>query len=513
MTRTHRFLGGVTLGYAYLVLVTVVGLWLTPFLLGHLGQRDLGLWLVATQLLGYLALLDFGVVTLVPRETAYAVGLHGEDARTEVTRTIGRFRRLMWWQAPVVAGAAVVAWLALPEAWAPLRTPLVGILAVFVVTFPLRAYHAVLQGLQDHAFLGRNQLAAWGAGTLVTVLLVLAGVGLDALVAGWAVTQVGSALGCRSRMRRQFPDLWQPGLPAVSLAEARQVYGRSIWLNIAQVGHIFLNGTDVLVVGALLGAEAVVPYACTTKLVAVLSNHPQLLMQTAAPALSELRASGNRARLAEICAALARAMLVLSGAVATVVLAANEAFVSWWVGPTLFAGWGVTLASVAVMLTRHFNDTSVHALYAFRRERAQSLTALADGAVTLVASVALVYQFGLIGAPLGSLLGCLLVSLPLNLSRFAGELQVAITAPVRNLRPWALRFALAALIAGGAAAMTSAGSLLALASLSAGAAGLYALLMWPIASQPPLGPYVRSALRPVVTWLPAWAAPARSPLP
>lgn len=512
MTRTRRFLGGVTLGYVYLLLVTVVGLWLTPFLLSHLGQRDLGLWMVATQLLGYMALLDFGVVTLVPRETAYAVGSHGTAGAEAVAGTIARFRRLMWWQVPVVAVAAAVVWLALPAGWGPLRDPLALVLVVFSATFALRVYHAVLQGLQDHAFLGRNQLVAWAAGTIATVVLVLAGAGLYALVVGWTATQIVSALGCRARLRRQFADLWRPAPAAVSWREAREVYARSIWLNVAQIGHIFLNGSDVLVVGALLGAEAVVPYACTTKLVAVLSNHPQLLMQTAAPALSELRAAGHRDRLVEICAALARAMLVLSGGVACLVLATNEVFVSWWVGRSLFAGWDVTAAVVAVMLVRHFNDTSVHALYAFRRERAQSLTGLADGAVTLVASLAFVHQFGLIGAPLGSLLGCLCVSLPLNLRRLAGELGVALTTPLRNLSSWSVRFGAAAAVAAAAAALTTGGSTWTLVALSAFIGLSYTLLMWPLASQPPLGSYVRAAFRPVATWVPGWVSAARTPL-
>ena len=46
MSRTHRFVGGVVLGHIHLVLVTVVGLWMTPFLLKFLGQQTLGFWLI-----------------------------------------------------------------------------------------------------------------------------------------------------------------------------------------------------------------------------------------------------------------------------------------------------------------------------------------------------------------------------------------------------------------------------------------------------------------------------------
>ena len=56
----------------------------------------------------------------------------------------------------------------------------------------------------------------------------------------------------------------------------------------------------------LLGAAAVVPYACTGKLVSVLANQPQAILQSAAPALSELRTTNDRSRLFQVSSALAR---------------------------------------------------------------------------------------------------------------------------------------------------------------------------------------------------------------
>ena len=67
MSRTKRFVRGVGLGYANQVLTTLVAFWLTPFLLHRIGQHDYGLWLVGTQLMFYLALLDLGIVALLPR--------------------------------------------------------------------------------------------------------------------------------------------------------------------------------------------------------------------------------------------------------------------------------------------------------------------------------------------------------------------------------------------------------------------------------------------------------------
>src|SRR5271170_3159395 len=103
MTRSKRFFGGLRLGYLYQATVMVFGLWLTPFLLKQLGQHDYGLWLVGLQTLSYLVLMDFGIVALLPRATAWASGhaLRGIPGG-DLAGTIGRTARIVLYQTPVV---------------------------------------------------------------------------------------------------------------------------------------------------------------------------------------------------------------------------------------------------------------------------------------------------------------------------------------------------------------------------------------------------------------------------
>ena len=503
MTRTHRFLAGVGLGYVYLGLVTLVGLWLTPFLLHRIGQHDLGLWLLANQILGYLLLLDFGVVAMLPRETAYATGrtLQGGDA-SDLARTIGRFRRIVRWQVPVAGLVAVVVWFALPPEWSELRWPFLAILTVFVLTFPLRLYHAALQGLQDLSFLGRVQLAAWAAGTLVTVLLVLRGAALGGLVTGSIVTQLTTAIACGWRLRVRFPQGWAPTPPAVPWPEARTLLGRSTWVSLGQIAQVFLNGTDVLLLGKMLGPSAVVPYSCTGKLVNVLTNQPYFLMQSAAPALSEMRTAESRERLEQVTTALTRGMLILSGGVVCVIAAVNQGFVRWWVGGDQFGGWWLTIALLAVMLLRHLSTTAVYALFAFGHERRLALTAFADGAVTLLSSVVLVWRYGPIGAALGGLIGVLVVSLPANFVALSRETGVTPVALVSSLKGWAVRFAAAGLACFLVGRFIEPQGFWALAATSVASVSIYASLMLPLAMEPPLGPYIRTAISRLAAWLP-----------
>src|SRR5262245_66322916 len=118
MSRTRRFLGGLGVGYASQAVLLLVGLWLTRFLLGRLGQHDYGLWLVGTQLLGYLMLTDLGVVALLPREVAYATGRSQGDSKADgglLSELVGETSRLVYYQMPLVALIAVGFWWFLPH--------------------------------------------------------------------------------------------------------------------------------------------------------------------------------------------------------------------------------------------------------------------------------------------------------------------------------------------------------------------------------------------------------------
>ena len=157
MSRTHRFFGGVVLGHVHLVLVTLVGLWMTPFLLHRLGEQTVGLWFIAQQLLGYLLLMDVGVNALLPREAAFATGrAGGVTTAADLPRIVARAREAVVWQAPIVAAVAGLTWLWMPGHWRPAAGPLAVMLACFVLLFPVRLYQAFLQGVQELPFLSRE---------------------------------------------------------------------------------------------------------------------------------------------------------------------------------------------------------------------------------------------------------------------------------------------------------------------------------------------------------------------
>ena len=501
-SRTSRFVGGLSVGYLHTAIVTIVGLWLTPYLLRKLDQHDYGLWLLTAQILFYLALTDIGIVALLPREVAYKTGQAGESTADDLRLLVGETTMLVFWQVPFVALASLAAWWLVSSKWPSLGGPFGVVVLTFVLTFPLRILSAVLQGLQDLTFLGGAQLTAWVAGTTLTVALVEAGLGINALAAGWACRQMLSAGLSWWRLSRRHPGALPRHFPPLALPAARAHLARGVWVSVSQVAQVLLSGTDLLVIGTLLGPAAVVPYACTGKLLALLANQPQLFMQTALPALSELRASAPRARMFEVSTAMSQLLLVASGAIACVVLTVNGPFVSWWVGPDRFAGPSLTGLLVIGMLLRHWNVAAVYTLFCFGHERRLAITTAVDGLVGLIAMLLLVPWLGVHGAALGSLIGTAGISLPGNLRALAREEGVSLAAAIRPLRPWFGRFAIASAVVLFAIAWWPWQRLPGGALAGFVVAVVYGVLMVPVALKPPLGSMLAPRLQPWLTLFP-----------
>lgn len=445
MSRSKRFVNSVVFAYCYQALVLTTGLWLTPFLLRHLGQHDYGLWLMGLQVLTYLMLTDFGIIALLPRTVAYATGRAGSvKAATDLPSVIGQTAVIVLIQTVVVAVAAFVTWNFLPAKWAALRGPLGLMMAAFTVFFPVRIFPAVLEGLQEQAFVVRATMASWIISTLANIISVLSGLGLYSLAIGSVLAQAVTSAACLYRIWRHYPEVLPSRLPSMNLGSAIPQLGRGFWVNANQIGVALLYGSDVLILGKIMGPALTVPYSCTGKLAGVLSNQPQLLMQAAVPGLSELKAGSSKERLYQVTVSLAQGMMLISGLLFCVVLVVNEGFVRWWVGPERYAGFGLTCLILFQVVLRHFNLTFTYAAFCFGYERRLAITVLLDGVVTAGAIWLLASRFGYLGAAAGSIVGVFLVSLPMNLSLLVKELEMPVSRLVSPLLPWLWRFALTA---------------------------------------------------------------------
>ena len=483
--------------YGYQGLLVLVGFWLMPFYLGRIGQHDYGLWLVGTQLLTYLTLTDFGVVALLPMETAYATGRAGGSGNaTDLPEIIGQTTRIVLLQLPIVIAIALVLWLTIPAEWQGLRGPLAVVLLTFIIGFPLRILPALLHGLQDLTFANGLQTVVWAVSTGATVLMILAGWSLYALALGWLISQLAMTPCSLYRLYTRFPGVLPRKLPPIVWGAVRYQLGKGFWISVAQVAQLLTSNTDLVIIGRILGPAAVVPYSFTGKLPNVLGNQGNILMQTATPALCELKTGESKQRVFRVLTALSQGMLAFSGALVCLIIVLNHWFVDWWMASRhygeQYGGFALTAAILMSMLIRHWTATTAYTVFCFGHQRRISLTNLADGLVTASCCLAATAMWGVIGAPLGSMSGACLVSLPFNLVRIAEDTEVTVPQLVGGmLGGWIWRFVPLAAAATWVGLYWSPKNIGEAVATAVGVGTIYCLVMLPILLRPPLGTYIR----------------------
>jgi hypothetical protein len=145
-------------GYAQFAFAMMTGIVLVPITLHYLGTRTWGLWLASGEVLGYAAMIDLGVLGVLPWMIGEA---DGRRDRVEIRRLVATG---LFVGALAGAGYALVAfglWSVLPSALrltpedrALVGPPLTLLITVHALGYPLRVFRAVLAGLQDALFNG-----------------------------------------------------------------------------------------------------------------------------------------------------------------------------------------------------------------------------------------------------------------------------------------------------------------------------------------------------------------------
>jgi O-antigen/teichoic acid export membrane protein len=457
VSRTRRAGIAASFGYLQFLLAIASGILLVPFILSRVGTEAYGVWLGFGELVAYSAMVDLGVLGVLPWLVAEA---DGRRDRAEIGRLVSA--------ALVAAGIAAVLFGALalgvlavapgvagitPEQQAAVARPLLLLIALTAATYPLRVFHAVLVGMQDAAFVGTLGIVQATLNVVLLAGLLAAGQGLYALAAAATVPTLVVVAVSAVRVRRVVPGLFR-SLGAPSLALLRRVTAQGIGGWMAGMGWRMIAATSTFVVLAVAGPAAAVVYALTARLGEVLMQMSWQLPDAGLVGLAQLRGEGREARVREIVVAILRLTMIAAGAVACTMAALNPSFVSLWVGPDRFAGLGTNLLLAAGVLALSLGH-SLFSTAATLGARVQiGFATVAQGVVHLGAAVVLGRMFGLAGVAAAALVSTAAVAYPVGvhyLRQVAGLGHAALWTGV--MAPWSVRIALLALVGAGVGAI------------------------------------------------------------
>ncbi|HKY05131.1 MAG TPA: hypothetical protein VJQ56_09580 [Blastocatellia bacterium] len=403
-------------GYINFGLGFISGILLVPLILKLVGARSYGLWLACGDLLAYSAMIDLGVLNILPWIVAEK---DGQKDRRAIAQVLANGLFVSSIVAVAYLSLALLLWqlaVGLTSLDAAERGELFGpvlfLISGTALAFPLRTFHTVLAGLQDVTFSGAASLATWALNISLVLFLLLDGYGLYALASAAVVPQLALAVASFLRLRSIAPDLFKGwARPSLSTIFHLTREGMGAWLS--GFGWRMISASNNIIVVALASPEAAVVYACSSKLGEVMMQMAWLLPDSGLVGLAQLSGEGRRQRVKEVTTGMLRLLLITSGGVACVILFFNPGFVSAWVGEDRFGGYGLNLLLAAAILGLSLtHGLVVTASVLGSRLQTGALTFI-HGVFYVALAVVMGKAFGLRGIAGASLISTALVAAPM----------------------------------------------------------------------------------------------------
>jgi O-antigen/teichoic acid export membrane protein len=452
MSRSTRAANGFLTGaLQYVARIVLQGL-LAPVVLKLAGRETLGAYAVLIQTIAYLALVDFGLSFSLERYLAQATAVEDDGrhfrnvfttARTFLLATNFVFAGLVliasfyvghfYHFSPLIERQARIAmWIT--ALWGIARTP-------------LSAYNIAMIATQDLAAANIIGALVNFARALVALAAVACGYGLIGLILAGTVAEALGAMVYRLRFRRRNPARtphW--GIPERGLLREMLIFGA--WVFLANIAGMLVFNSGNVFVGYLFGA-ATVSIFYTTYTPALMGSMMVLrLGDSAAPAINELYARGDRARLKHVYTRVSRWSILLASMLAIGLLLFNRDLVTCWVGRQQYGGGLMTSCLVVFVLLIALEHVNVVFAYAFGWARALSVIAVFQAAANAAMALFFGRRFGMGGVILAVVIA-LVPRTVYMVHRFSRELDI----PILSLGYRTLSPALAPAIAGGAVGM------------------------------------------------------------
>jgi O-antigen/teichoic acid export membrane protein len=406
---------GTLTGYGLLAVNIVLGIYLMPFTMRHLGQSEYGLWMLVASMTAYFQLFDLGYGSGVVRHITAADARH--DTR-EVNVVLSTFVVVYSGIAAAVVGLTVLLIFAAVPRF-PNLTPdqirvaqyILGMLGVRIaVGFPMSIFGAVTTARQRFALTGSIAIVVALLQGAATYMVLTAGYGVIRLVAATTAINVVSYAAYAYAAKRTMPEMRiSPAL--FSGGHVREVTAFSFYLFLISIAIQVGTHVDNLVIGAFLGTSAIAVYTVAMRLS---EYHRQLCGQFSGflfPIVVRFHASRDADALRSTLLEGTRLGLGLASGVALGLVVFGRDLVQLWMGPG-FDGAVIplyVLAGAGILMVAQGPTGNI--LLGTGRHRLVAWASIAEIVLNVAITIALIGRWGLTGAAVGTAIPFVLINL------------------------------------------------------------------------------------------------------
>jgi O-antigen/teichoic acid export membrane protein len=383
----------------------LVGIFLSPYILHHLGDEAFGLWVLIFSITGYYGLFDLGIRSSIVRYVA----------TYSATRDYDELNRLLGTALFAYSGIGVIAILItlggssyVGSIFRMSATSLPTARLLFIIVgcavglgFPIGVFGGTLEGMQRFYLLNSTAMGSTLLRALFIVLVLQHGYGLLAVAIITVSMPLISGLINAIIVFQILPI--RIGLKNVNRATLRRIATYSSSTLIVIVAARLRFKTDAMVIGTFVSSAAITYFAIASRLLDYAGEVVSGLSQLFIPMSSKSDATGDLAGLRKIFVAGNRACALISFPMAATLIILGKSVIRAWVGQRYIArSYPVLLVLVIPTTLMLAQSASARVLFGMARHRTLAIVTLMEGSANLFLSIFLVRHFGILGDAAGT---------------------------------------------------------------------------------------------------------------
>ena len=407
----------VLFSYVNSILSIVINIFWGPFLIHTLGNAEYGVYQMVASFAGYLVLMNFGTGTVMAR---YVSMYREKGEHSKQQNFIAMCLWITSFLACLIFTAALLLYPKLGTLYATLNETQLQearviywfVIANIIVTLLYQAFDGMIAAYERYMFAQIWQLVK-------TVLRV----GLIAALIQWRPNAVFicmtdvlmssayliiSIVYCVVKLKIR----WKLTCWNFPLLKEMVSFSGAIFLQ-AFVNQVN-NSVDKTLLGAMVSPESVSIYSLAMSIFTIFSTLSTALLWLYLPQFTKIAAQcGDTIEITRAAIAPARIQFAISTTALMGFILCGRDFVLVWAGKDYMVVWNIALIVMVPMYLLYLTGIIESVLDALGKRLFRSVILALAAVGNILISIPLIHRFGMVGAPVGTAISTLVVSVPL----------------------------------------------------------------------------------------------------
>lgn len=414
MSRIAWIARNISANYIGTIVPVAITIFLTPFVIHHLGAVAYGIWVLVHSISFYINFLDLGMYSALVKYTAEYTA---DEQKGELDKLIGTALVFFLGAGILALGASLlIAYLLIslfhvPEDFIHTFQVVIVLFGVdILISFPGSIFDGILQGKQRFDILNIVGTAFHILGAVATVVLLMLGNGLIALALLEIASSLIGILVDVLIIKKLYPSITF-SLGLFNRETWRKAWDYSFWSFLNGVVNDGVSELDKPLIPVFLSVALVAPYSVACSLASVVYMAVSPIVGVFFPLASEFDGSADRESLQKLLLQGSKFVLGISLPVSVFVFFMGESIINNWVGPeyTKISPYVLRLVLISFLIAVFF-WTPVKILSGMARLREMFLFTCFEVTLAVVLIFLTIKKYELVGLATSFLLANTIVS-------------------------------------------------------------------------------------------------------